>query len=228
MQAGSAVHRNRQVCAGCMLACTGLSAGAQSESAPLETLAKVEVTGSNIARVEGESGLPVQVITREELQQGGMQTVQDLLERISANQSFGGSNPALGVNNLAGRVHRRVAARPRQRAHAGAAQWAAPCTLCAFGRPERRSVGHSRVGDRARRDPQGRGFGHLWHRRHRRRHELHPAQGFPGRRTRRQRLSHAAGRRQQWACQPHRGQRRPGARTSTTSSSRRATSSRMR
>ena len=45
----------------------------------------------------------MQVITREELINGGVQTMQELLERISANQSFGGSNPALGEgNSLAG------------------------------------------------------------------------------------------------------------------------------
>ena len=101
--------RSRQVTACCRhtlaAACAGAVAPlaapalAQQDAPPVATLARVEVTGSNIARVEGESGLPVQVITREELQQGGVQTMQELLERISANQSFGGSNPALGVNN---------------------------------------------------------------------------------------------------------------------------------
>lgn len=75
------------------------SALAQQEAQQVVQLEKVEVTGSNIARVEGESGLPVQVITREEMLQGGVQTMQELLERVSANQSFGGSNPALGVGS---------------------------------------------------------------------------------------------------------------------------------
>jgi iron complex outermembrane receptor protein len=48
---------------------------------------RVEVTGAHIARFEGESGLPAQGITREELQHGGVQTVQELVERISASQS---------------------------------------------------------------------------------------------------------------------------------------------
>lgn len=74
--------------------------GAQPEEAPVVKLDRVEVTGSNIARIEGESGLPVQVITREEMLQGGVQTMQELLDRVSANQSFGGSNPALGVGGM--------------------------------------------------------------------------------------------------------------------------------
>jgi iron complex outermembrane receptor protein len=101
MHAGRSSARNSQIPAGCALVCAAMSAAAQDAAAPaaVEKLARVEVTGSNIARVEGESGLPVQVITREELQQGGVQTMQELLERISANQSFGGSNPALGIGS---------------------------------------------------------------------------------------------------------------------------------
>jgi iron complex outermembrane receptor protein len=88
-----------QLALACVLACTVLPADAQNHAAPADQPARVEITGSNIARVEGESGLPVQVITREELQRGGVQTMQELLERISANQSFGGFNPALGIGN---------------------------------------------------------------------------------------------------------------------------------
>lgn len=66
---------------------------------PAAKLEKVEVTGSRIARIEGESGLPVQVITREELLDGGVQTMQDLLDRVSANQSFGAFTEAKGEGN---------------------------------------------------------------------------------------------------------------------------------
>jgi iron complex outermembrane receptor protein len=76
---------------------------AQSDATESRGVIKVEVTGSNIKRVEGESGLPVQVITREELINGGVQTAQELLQRISANQSFGGWNEAKGEgSNLVG------------------------------------------------------------------------------------------------------------------------------
>ena len=92
--------RRSQLTAGSVLAGFAAIACAQPDEPPVVKLEKVEVTGSNIARIEGESGLPVQLITREELQHGGMQTVQDLLERVSANQSFGGSNPALGVGSM--------------------------------------------------------------------------------------------------------------------------------
>lgn len=96
MQTAQAAQRGRRVSAGGLLSFAALTAVAQQDIPPVEKLARVDVTGSNIARIEGESGLPVQVITREELQQGGVQTMQELMERISANQSFGGSNPSLG------------------------------------------------------------------------------------------------------------------------------------
>ena len=68
--------------------------------APSVFLEKIEVTGSHIARADIESALPVQVITRQELLDGGVQTVQELLDRISANQSFGGFTEALGVGKV--------------------------------------------------------------------------------------------------------------------------------
>ena len=70
--------------------------GAQQEADGVVSLGKVEVTGSNIKRVEGETGLPLQIMTREELLRGGVQTAQELLQRISANQSFGSFNEAMG------------------------------------------------------------------------------------------------------------------------------------
>jgi iron complex outermembrane receptor protein len=53
---------------------------------------RVEVTGSNIKRLEGEGALPVQVITRQEIEQVGIQTAMGVVERLSANSSIGGIN----------------------------------------------------------------------------------------------------------------------------------------
>ena len=58
---------------------------------------KIEVTGTNIRRVESETGLPVQVITRDDMERAGIQTAQDLVDRISAHQSVGGHNDARGI-----------------------------------------------------------------------------------------------------------------------------------
>ena len=55
---------------------------------------KVDVTGSNIKRVEGEGALPVQVLTREDIDKTGAQTAYELLNFVSANNSAG--NVSLG------------------------------------------------------------------------------------------------------------------------------------
>ena len=44
---------------------------------------KVEVTGSNIPRIQGETALPVQVITREDIDRTGATTVEQLLQTVS-------------------------------------------------------------------------------------------------------------------------------------------------
>ena len=55
---------------------------------------RVEVTGSNIRRVEAEGALPVQVITRSEIEREGIQTAEMLIARLSANSSIGGLSMA--------------------------------------------------------------------------------------------------------------------------------------
>ena len=50
---------------------------------------RVEVTGSNIKRVQGEGALPVTVLTREDINKTGTTNAYDLLQYISANNSAG-------------------------------------------------------------------------------------------------------------------------------------------
>ncbi len=57
-----------------------------------QTKEKIEVTGSNIKRVEGEGALPVTVISREEIEKSGATTPMELLNLISANNSLGNTN----------------------------------------------------------------------------------------------------------------------------------------
>ena len=59
---------------------------------------RIDVTGSNIRRVEGEGALPVQVITREEIDRTGAQSVAELLQYVSSNTSGG----AFSVTNVIG------------------------------------------------------------------------------------------------------------------------------
>ena len=46
---------------------------------------RVEVTGSHIVRTDAESALPVQVITRAEIERSGSTTVAELMSKVSAN-----------------------------------------------------------------------------------------------------------------------------------------------
>ena len=48
---------------------------------------KVEVTGSNIKRIEGEGALPVQIISSDEILQSGATNAMEIMNLISANNS---------------------------------------------------------------------------------------------------------------------------------------------
>jgi iron complex outermembrane receptor protein len=63
-----------------------------------QKIEKIEVTGSNIKRIEGESALPVTVISRDEINKSGATTAAELLDKISAN-SGGGYNVSQGVGD---------------------------------------------------------------------------------------------------------------------------------
>ncbi len=56
---------------------------------------RIEVTGSRIARIDGETALPVQVIGRDEIERGNWTTAAELMAHVSAN--FNGVNNALNV-----------------------------------------------------------------------------------------------------------------------------------
>src|SRR5437764_1566720 len=55
---------------------------------------RVDVTGSNIKRIEGEGALPVQTITRGDIEREGLQSAAEVVDRLSANSSIGGLNMA--------------------------------------------------------------------------------------------------------------------------------------
>jgi iron complex outermembrane receptor protein len=65
------------------LCATAFAANAQQPAAT--KVEKVEVTGSSIKRIEGESALPVEVITREDIAKSGVTTSAELLAKVSSN-----------------------------------------------------------------------------------------------------------------------------------------------
>lgn len=48
---------------------------------------RINVTGSNIRRADTETAAPIQTITREDIQASGLQTIQDVLRQITANNN---------------------------------------------------------------------------------------------------------------------------------------------
>jgi iron complex outermembrane receptor protein len=71
-----------------------LTAAAQAQTPPQTQLERVQITGTAIKRIDGETALPVQVITRDEIDKTGVTTAAELIRRLSAsanNLTDGGS-----------------------------------------------------------------------------------------------------------------------------------------
>ncbi len=67
-----------------------------------QKIEKIEVTGSNIKRIEGESALPVTVISRDEIQKSGVQTAAELLQNITSNVNGYATAAAVGDSGTPG------------------------------------------------------------------------------------------------------------------------------
>ena len=65
------------------------------EPAP-KKMQRVEITGSAIKRLESETALPVQIITRAEIEKAGVTTAAELMARVSAN--VGGLTDGVSIN----------------------------------------------------------------------------------------------------------------------------------
>ena len=61
-----------------------MCASAQDAAEPRGVI-RIDVTGTNIPRTESEAPLPVEVITREEIERSGATTVADVMARVAAN-----------------------------------------------------------------------------------------------------------------------------------------------
>ena len=49
---------------------------------------RIDVTGSNIKRVEGESALPLEIVTREDIRRTGATTISEMLRYIPSIDLF--------------------------------------------------------------------------------------------------------------------------------------------
>ncbi len=89
----------RVMFAGGVAASVGLfshAAVAQETQAPI---ARVQITGSSIKRADVEGALPVQTVTREDIQKSGATTVEQLLTTISSNSMVGATNASEGAGS---------------------------------------------------------------------------------------------------------------------------------
>ena len=73
-----------------VIAFIGIAAPAVAQQAsplpsPPQKIQKVEVTGSSIKRVQDEGALPIQVITKEDIDRAGITSAEQLLATITAN-----------------------------------------------------------------------------------------------------------------------------------------------
>jgi len=91
--------RKTKLCTGLMMACGGvlLSAGSSvfAQDAA-QTLERVEITGSNIRRINSETASPVQTLTRQDIEKSGRSSVAELLQTLAVDnqgsvpKNFGG------------------------------------------------------------------------------------------------------------------------------------------
>lgn len=64
------------------------------DAMPMPEPIRIEVTGSRLSQVDGQTALPVQIIRRDEIERGNWTTAAELLSYVSANYggTFAGSN----------------------------------------------------------------------------------------------------------------------------------------
>jgi len=60
---------------------------ANPAEATVDAMPRVEITGSAIRRVQSETALPVQIVTRAEIEKAGVTTAAELMARVSANSN---------------------------------------------------------------------------------------------------------------------------------------------
>jgi len=79
--------KKTRLCTALLVACGGviLSAGAPAFAQGTTTLERVEITGSNIRRINSETASPVLALTREDIEKSGRSSVAELLQTLSVD-----------------------------------------------------------------------------------------------------------------------------------------------
>ncbi len=71
-----------------------------AQTTAASSLQRVEVTGSSIKRLEGETALQVETIKREDIEKAGVTTAAELLQKITSN--VGGLTDGASISDVAG------------------------------------------------------------------------------------------------------------------------------
>jgi iron complex outermembrane recepter protein len=90
------MFRRSRVGLAAALAVSGL---AVTSEALAQDAQRVEITGSSIRRIDAETALPVQIVTKEEIARSGVTNTEQLLQSISAVSSQGSINGSTGAGN---------------------------------------------------------------------------------------------------------------------------------
>lgn len=91
------MFKKTKVCTGLMLAFGGTLTLGSLPAYAQQQLERVEITGSSIRRIAGETALPVTVIKVDELTKQGVTTTEQAVSHIAANQSNFGASAAIGA-----------------------------------------------------------------------------------------------------------------------------------
>ena len=84
-----------------VIAGTGVAFAQDSSEQQATTLDRIEVTGSRIRQVDVETAQPVVMISREDIQAGGFNTVADILQNIpsAGSPTFSRTSPLVGLSS---------------------------------------------------------------------------------------------------------------------------------
>lgn len=93
------MFRKTKVCSGLMLAFGGSLALGAFPAMAQQQLERVEITGSSIKRIDVEGALPVQTVTRQDIERSGVTSTEQLLQSITAASSMGGTANATGAGS---------------------------------------------------------------------------------------------------------------------------------
>ena len=77
----------------------GFAPQALAQTAPAQTMDKVEITGSLIRRIEGETSQPITVLKASDLEKAGVTNAEQALQFVAQNQGATTSSQSAGVSN---------------------------------------------------------------------------------------------------------------------------------